>query len=190
MENTKFIDNMSEVLCDELKKIAKKGDSITPQELDSAYKAMKTVYYGQVIKAMQEAEEEREKGMQGYSQNRGYSYGTMRMPYFHTYEDSMNMGSREGGRSYADSNNSYRDGGSYDGGRSYAESYEMSRARAGRDGDGDGRYSETGSYDNSYRRGRDAMGRYTSREGGYSGHEEKEQMRKQIEQMRQKIDQM
>lgn len=71
--------------------------------------------------------------------------------------------------SYGRSYNSY---GSYDG---------MSNARRGRDGDGDGRYSE--------RRGRDAMGRFTSRDG-YSGHEEREQMLKQIEQMRRKVEQM
>ena len=61
----------------------------------------------------------------------------------------------------------------------------MSNARRGRDGDGDGRYSEEG----SYRRGRDAMGRYTSRDG-YSGHEEKEQMMRQIEEMKRKVEKM
>ncbi len=75
--------------------------------------------------------------------------------------------------------------------RGYSEDYANaygSYARRGRDGDGDGRYSEDGG---SYRRGRDAMGRYTSRdggsyrngnsyEGGYSGHS-KEDM---IEQMK------
>lgn len=79
----------------------------------------------------------------------------------------------------------YSRDGSYN---SYTDSYGYSRnysnARRGRDGDGDGRYSE----DNSYRRGRDSMGRYTSRdggsyrEGGYSGHT-KEQMVKKLEQM-------
>ena len=74
-----------------------------------------------------------------------------------------------------------------DAGYSYANSYDgMSNARRGRDGDGDGRYSE----DASYRRGRDTMGRYTSREGGYSGHEEKEQMMRQIEEMKRKVQQM
>lgn len=162
MENMKAIDNMSEVLDDEIKKIAKKGDNISPQELDNAYKAMKTIYYGEVIKAMKKAEDEREQEMKGYSQNRGYSYGTMREPYFHTYDQSMDNYSRDDGQS---------------------------RARAGRDGDGDGRYSE-GSYDNSYRRGRDAMGRFTSRDGGYSGHEDKEQLRQQLQQMQQKLNQM
>lgn len=73
----------------------------------------------------------------------------------------------------------YRDEASYN-------SYDgMSNARRGRDGDGDGRYSEEG----SYRRGRDAMGRYTSRDG-YSGHEEKEQMMRQIEEMKRKVEKM
>lgn len=68
----------------------------------------------------------------------------------------------------------------------YYDEPGMSNARRGRDGDGDGRYSE----DSSYRRGRDAMGRYTSREGGYSGHEEKEQMMRQIEEMKRKVEKM
>ena len=82
------------------------------------------------------------------------------------------------------------------GGRSYDYAYERGRSnlypgyyydepgvrgRYGRD------YSEEG----SYRRGRDAMGRYTSREGGYSGHEEeREQMMRQIEDMKHKVQQM
>lgn len=73
------------------------------------------------------------------------------------------------GRSYDGSYDSYNRGGSYDG--SY-DSYDRggSYARRGRDGDGDGRYSE----EYSNRRGRDAMGRYTSRDGGYSGHNKQE----------------
>ena len=93
----------------------------------------------------------------------GYSYAN-------SYDDYSQRYYRDGRMS----NNSYN---SYDG---------MSNARRGRDGDGDGRYSEDG----SYRRGRDAMGRYTSREGGYSGHEEKEQMMRQIEEMKRKVQQM
>ena len=79
-------------------------------------------------------------------------------------------------------------GNSYDGqsNRMYPSYYYdepgMSNARRGRDGDGDGRYSEA--------RGRDAMGRYTSRDEGYSRHDEKEQMMKQIEQMKRKVEQM
>ena len=85
-------------------------------------------------------------------------------------------------------------GSSYEGGQSnrmpypyyYYDEPGVSNARRGRDGDGDGRYSEDG----SYRRGRDAMGRYTSRDGGYSGHEEKEQMMRQIEEMKRKVQKM
>lgn len=65
--------------------------------------------------------------------------------------------------------------------RGYSEDYSNaygSYARRGRDGDGDGRYSE----DSSYRRGRDAMGRYTSRDDGYSGHS-KEQMIEHLQEM-------
>lgn len=66
-------------------------------------------------------------------------------------------------------------------------SYNMSNARRGRDGDGDGRYSEDG----SYRRGRDGRGRY-SRENSYDGYsgDDKQQMLQKIEQMKKQIEQM
>lgn len=76
--------------------------------------------------------------------------------------------------------------------RGYSEDYSNaygSYARRGRDGDGDGRYSEEG----SYRRGRDAMGRYTSRDGsyrgssyenGYSGHGKEDMIEQMKEMMR------
>jgi len=90
-----------------------------------------------------------------------------------------------------DAGHSY-DGRSYDGQSNrmpyptyYYDEPGTSHARRGRDGDGDGRYSE----DSSYRRGRDAMGRYTSRDG-YSGHDEKEQMMRQIEEMKRKVEKM
>ena len=65
-------------------------------------------------------------------------------------------------------------------------SYNSYDGRRGRDGDSDGRYSEDG----SYRRGRDAMGRYTSRDGsyrdgsydGYSRHS-KEEMAEHLKEM-------
>lgn len=95
----------------------------------------------------------------------------------------------EAGRSY--------DGRSYDGqsGRMPYPMYSydepgMSNAR----GRGYG-YSEEG----SYRRGRDAMGHYTSRdgssndysrEGGYSREEDKDHMMKQIERMKKQIENM
>ena len=72
---------------------------------------------------------------------------------------------------------------SYDGDNmSYNMSREgMSNARRGRDGDGDGRYSE--------RRGRDYRGRYTSRDMDYSG-DDKQQMLQKIKQMKQQLEQM
>ena len=79
--------------------------------------------------------------------------------------------------------------GSYDGSyRSYrGDSYDSYDGRRGRDGDSDGRYSEDG----SYRRGRDAMGRYTSRDGsyrgsyeGYSGHGKEDMIENLKEMMR------
>lgn len=83
-------------------------------------------------------------------------------------------------KDYGNSNDSsYR--GSYDG--SY-NSYEGMSNRGSYEGNSN-RYSE----DNSYRRGRDAMGRFTSRDGmsrdGYSRHEEKEQMISKLEKMMQ-----
>lgn len=79
-----------------------------------------------------------------------------------TTVDAMKKAEQEGySRDYARENS-----------RGYSEDYANaygsynSYARRGRDGDGDGRYSEEGG---SYRRGRDAMGRYTSREGSYEG---------------------
>ncbi len=84
--------------------------------------------------------------------------------------EGSNQGQSNRGSSYRGSyGNSNR--GSYN---SYDSSYD---GRRGRDGDGDGRYSE----DNSYRRGRDAMGRYTSRDG-YS-RDEKEEMISKLEKM-------
>lgn len=67
--------------------------------------------------------------------------------------------SRRSYRSYADRAMRSRDSGSYADGGSYAE---------------DG-YSE--------RRGRDRMGRYTSRDGGYSGHDGVEDIMMDVRQM-------
>ena len=57
-------------------------------------------------------------------------------------------------------------------------SRDNSYARRGRDGDGDGRYSE--------RRGRDGRGRYSR---DYSG-DDKQQMLNKIDQMKKQIEQM
>lgn len=178
----KALEDLCEVLEGQVKKISMKGDAISPQELDNAYKAVDIIKDIETIKAMKEAKEEQMQG--GYS-GRDYSYGSMRRPYFHMYPS---RGSYEG------SYDSYD--GSYDMSRDSYEQGGQSNARRGRDGDGDGRYSE----DYSGRRGRDARtGRYISRDGGsyegsydYSGHTEqqKEQMKRQIQEMQQKLNQM
>lgn len=97
------------------------------------------------------------------------------------YSQDYSRGSYGGSYGRGGSYNSYE--GSYGRG-SYDGSYEGSYGRRGRDGDGDGRYSEEG----SYRRGRDSMGRYTSRDGSYgsydgqSGHS-KEQMLENLKEL-------
>ena len=170
-----MMENLKEILEDELKKIAKKGD-IDPQELDGAYKAVDILKDLETIKAMREAyPEEGQYSQRGGSYNsyaRGNYSNASYSPIWNADqympEHSMNNGMR----------GSYADG--------------MSNAgRVGRDGDGDGRYSE----DYSNRRGRDARGRYTSRDGsyessydgsyerGYSRHSEKKRMIDKLETM-------
>lgn len=129
-----------------------KKGDISPTELDNVYKAVKTMNYIETIKAMKEYGNSND----GSSYAMGNSY---RGVYRGGSYDGMNRGSYEGGMSNRGSYNSYE--GSYDG-------------RRGMDGDGDGRYSE--------RRGRDARGRYTSRDN-YSREDNKEQMLSKLERM-------
>ena len=123
------LNDMCELLEDELKEIARKGD-ITPTELDRVYKSVDVIKDIKTIEAME---------------NSRYSYNGS---YDGSYDGSYN--------------------GSYDG-----MSNDYSNARRGRDGDGDGRYSERRrSYDN------------------YSRHTEKEQLMKELQQMQEKINKM
>lgn len=157
-----------ELLEDEVEKITKKGD-ISPSEMDNAYKAIKSVYYLTVLDEMKEA---KERGYDAYSRRGGDGYSGG-----YSYRDDMSMDGMSNRGSY---DGSYGRG-SYDG---------QSNAGRGRDGDGDGRYSE----DYSGRRGRDAMGRYTSRNDGsydnYSREDEKEQLKRSIEDMKRKLEHM
>ena len=95
-----------------------------------------------------------------------------------TTVDAMHKAEQEGySRDYA---RDYSRGYSEDYANAYG--YRSYDGRRGRDGDGDGRYSE----DSSYRRGRDAMGRYTSRDGsyrGYDGYSGKEDMKEHLQSM-------
>lgn len=117
-----------------------KKGDITPQELENAYKITDILKDIETIKAMKEA------GQNG-EYSRAYDYA--------------------------------RDGGSYDGGysqrmyyddNSMGNSMNYSQARRGRDGDGDGRYSEDGSY-------------RTGRSYEYARHSEKEKMINQLNNM-------
>ena len=153
------LENLSYVLEDMIEPIAKKQD-ISPTELDNVYKAVKTMNYIETIKAMKEYGNSNE----GSSYARGGSYrGNSRG----SYEGMSTRVSYEGGMSNR---------GSYEGGSSNRGSYEGSYdGRRGMDGDGDGRYSE--------RRGRDARGRYTSRDSYSRDEESKEQMISKLERM-------
>lgn len=125
--------DIKDVLKGQIKKIAAKGDAITPQEVDSAYKAVDILKDIEEIDAMCRAKDMEENG---YSMNRGNSYGTYYKPRFDIYPPM----------------------GSYDGPDDY-----------------------------SGRRGRDMnTGRYTSRDG-YSGHDSKESLMREMEELKLKL---
>lgn len=94
------------------------------------------------------------------------------------YLETIKAMQEYGGSSRDYSGRSY---GSYDG-----DSYEGSYDRGGSYERGSREGSYEGSRDYSGRRGRDAMGRYTSRDGGYSGHD-KQQMVAELENMMQRV---
>ena len=131
----KALYELKEILEDEVKNMTKKGD-ITPQELENAYKITDILKDIETIKAMKEA------GEQG-QYSRAYDYARDGGSYDGNYSQRM----------YYDGGNSMN---------SYNNSMNYSQARRGRDGDGDGRYSE----DNSFRR--------------YSRHSEKDKMIDQL----------
>lgn len=193
----KLFEDLTEVLQDQMKKIAKKND-ITPQELDNVYKAIDVLKDIETIKAMQEAGEEGGYSQEGYSQE-GYSNrrgvkGTGRGRYsndgysqhYPIYPPMMFDGtSRDGsydGNSYA--------GGSYSPVWNQNRNTEMHGDQGGNSNAGGNMsnnqnmdYSNN-SYDYSNRRGRDARtGRYVSRDRGYSRADEKEHMLDRLEDM-------
>jgi hypothetical protein len=177
---------VKDILEDQIKKIAKKGD-ITPAELDNLYKASAIVLDFETKEAMKQ-------NQGGYSNTGSYDMRNHRngqsnhYPWFMYYRDGApNNGNsyepmrmenspinRMGMNSMDYSRNSYNnsyDGaydGAYDG--SYDGSYEGSY-----EGSYDGSYDA--SRDNSYRRGRDQRtGRYVSRDRGYSRAMDKQRM--------------
>lgn len=157
------LSELKEMLEDDVKKITKKGD-ISPDELNNVYKAIDIIKDIETIKAMREhGDYSQEGGSYGSYNSYNQAENSNRRPYYSYDGNSMDGGNSMGNSMAGNSMNSY-DG-----------SYDSSYARRGRDGDGDGRYSE--------RRGRDAMGRYTSRD--YSRHTDREMMIQKLEQMMQ-----
>lgn len=207
MESMKKLDRIEEMIHEEIKPLISKND-ISPTELKNLGEAVDIIKDIQTIKVMKKAEEEdtmqsqesRSSYGRGYGGNRSYgsyddmpmamgrnsgrSYGSYEgnsgrmMPYpYYMYDagmasrdmnsqgmGGMRSGYNRSGNSYGENSVQSMDGNSMDG-------------RRGRDADNDGRYSEDG----SYRRGRDARGRYTSRD--YSRHTDREMMIEHLEDM-------
>ena len=181
----KHYEAVKEILEDQIKKIVKKGD-ITPQELDSLWKASAVCLDFETKEAMKKAEEQNQEHMQGgqsngysmnqYSRRRDYDRGqSNHYPWFMYQND----GTSDRGNSYAPAwnqgmeNKSLKEVHSNDG--SYDHAYENAYDGA-YDGSYDGSYDA--SNDGSYRRGRDQRtGRYVSRDrGNYSRAADKERM--------------
>lgn len=194
----KLYEDLTEMLQDQMKKIAKKSD-ITPQELDNVYKAIDVLKDIETIKAMKEAGEEGgEQSHDGYSQ---YGYSTRRgvkgtgrgrysndgySQHYPIYPPMMFDGASNEG-SYApvwnqnrnaEMHTSNNQGGNSNaqGGMSNNQSMDYSNTNNSYD------YSNRGDYSN--RRGRDARtGKYVSRDRGYSRADEKEHMLDRLEDM-------
>lgn len=177
----KALEDLKELLVDQIKRVTKKGD-ITPNELESMYKAVDIIKDISTINAMEKAEKEEEEE---YTKNGAYSRRSGGSSYGMHGDMSNDMRVSNGyfphypmysytPPSWNSPQQPNNDGMSNDG-------------RRGRDADNDGRYSE----ESSYRRGRDAMGRFTSRDGGsyensnryYSRHSTKEKMLAKLEDM-------
>lgn len=88
----KHYEAVKEILEDQIKKIAKKGD-ISPQELDSLYKASAVVLDFETKEAMKKAEQG--QSQEGGQSNRNGSYNS----YENSNRSSYNRGSYEGGNS-------------------------------------------------------------------------------------------
>lgn len=139
----KHYDELKQILDEQICKILKKGD-ITPQELDSLYKASAIMLDMETEKAMKESEEG------GYSQRMSYMNGqSNHYPWF-MYQD---RGMSNRGNSYSMNMNTYDN--AYDG------AY-------------DGAYDASQENNYSGRRGRSSRtGRYVSRDSGYSRDKER-----------------
>ena len=173
----KDLERITELIENEIRPLTSKQD-ISPNELKNLGEAVDILKDVETIKAMKQSEQE------GYSFRGSYDDGmSNRYPYMRSYEGGQSMTSY-GNQRYPMNMEGQSMTGNSMGMQSMDGQSMDSYGRRGRDGDGDGRYSE--------RRGRDAMGRYTSRdsygrgesyERGYSGHSERQYMIDRLEDM-------
>lgn len=152
----KHMEAVKEILEDQMKKIAKKGD-ITPQELDSLYKASAICLDFETKEAMKKAEKEQgSQSNDGGASQRG-SYSQRGGSYGGSYDGGSNRGYANDG--YANEGNSNR---------GYSTHYPWFMYGYGRDGGG---MSNRGSYgmEPDWNEGT-AMGEMHSQRGGsYDG---------------------
>lgn len=185
----KALEDLKELLVDQIKRVTKKGD-ITPNELESMYKSVDIIKDISTIEAMEKAEKEEEEYEKNrYSRGRYSRDGDMISndmgnsqrylpPYpMYSYAPVWNTPQQQPNNNQNGEMNGNSQG--YNAGNS-------NDGRRGRDADNDGRYSE----ESSYRRGRDAMGRFTSRDSNsyenssrYSRHSVKDRMIAKLEDM-------
>ena len=155
--STRMYEDLKDTLKQELRSLAKK--ELSKESLDTIYKLSETLKAIQTIMAMEQSEDgsSSESGYSRYMPMGGYAMNS----YDHSMRGSYNQGSYDGSSNRGSYRGSY-DGGSYDG-NSGRGSYD---GRKGRDGDSDGRYSETS---------------YNS--GNYSRHSSTEQMMQKLHMM-------
>ena len=178
MELNKHYEALKEILDDQIKKIVKKGD-ITPQELDSLYKASAIVLDLETEKAMKQAEHGQSQDYSRRMSRKGYDRGqSNHYPWFmyqndagNSYAPVWNQGMEDKSMHEVHSNDN-----SYD--HTYDAAYDGAY-----DGSYDGSYDSSNDY--SGRRGRDAKtGRYVSRDNrGYSRAMDKQRMIGKLEDM-------
>jgi len=180
----KHYEAVKEILDDQIKKIVKKGD-ISPQELDSLYKASAIVLDFETKEAMKKAEHEQIGGQsQDYSRrmSRGsYDRGqSNHYPWFMYQNDSGNSYAPVWNQGMEDK--AMHEVHSNDNRNSYNNAYDAAYDGA-YDGSYDGSYDASNDY--SGRRGRDARtGRYVSRDNrGYSRAMDKQRMIGKLEDM-------
>lgn len=138
---SRMFEDLKDTLKQELRALSKR--EMTKESLDTMYKLAESLKAVQTIEAMEKSESG-SSSEPGYSMNQSMARGSYGGSYNGGSYDSYNQGGSNRGSYNRGSYNSYD--GSYEGGGSNRGSYDSydgsSNARRGRDGDGDGRYSE------------------------------------------------